>query len=93
MITVNVSACTAIEENEMNTISIFPNPATQDITVSTAGEGSKSITVTDVSGKVVLAVNTESSSYKINIENLSSGVYHVRVRDGNNSKDAKFVKQ
>jgi hypothetical protein len=93
MITVNANACTAILENELSAISIFPNPATQKITISTIHESHKTITVADVTGKIVLSVNTDESSYSINIENLPSGLYHVRVVDGTSIKDQKFVKQ
>jgi hypothetical protein len=91
-ITVTADACTGIDENGMNATSIFPNPASKEITVSTV-KGPKSITVTDITGKVVLTVKTEESSYRMNIESLPSGVYHVRVTDGNIIKDQKLIKQ
>ncbi len=93
MITVNASACTGIAENEDKTISVFPNPATHEITVSAGGNGSKSIIVADVTGRVIMDIKTDASTYNINLEHLPSGLYHVRVVDGSSVKDQKFVKQ
>ncbi len=92
-ITVNASACTGVQENEFNAVSVYPNPATSEITISATGNGSKSITVTDVTGRIVMVMKTDEALYTFNIQTLPSGVYHVRVVNGNNTNDAKFVKQ
>jgi hypothetical protein len=92
-ITVTADACLGISENEMITAGVFPNPASKEITVTTTGSGIRSITVADMTGKVVLTVKTEESSYRLNIENLPSGIYHVRVTGEDIIKDHKLVKQ
>ena len=93
MITVVAVACTGIWENEMNSVSVFPNPTTKEITISTNGSGKKLITVTDLLGKVVLSEETGDSTYKLNVENLPAGLFNLHIQEDDSIINKKFVKQ
>jgi len=71
-----------VEEEEIETVSLFPNPATNVLNIS--GIVTKAIIYNSIGEKVL--ETTESS---VNIEDLPNGVYIVDV-DGVNHK---FVKQ
>lgn len=74
---------------------VYPNPATEQITVNINKNASKlSAEVLDMTGRVIRSV-TAADSYaaSINIADLSSGVYLIRVSDGQSRVTEKWVKQ
>lgn len=77
---------TAINDIEFaNSIGIYPNPATSFINVDLNGvdAGDYTITLTNVIGATVVAPNTinnlDQSAFQIDVTELPSGVYFVRV--------------
>jgi hypothetical protein len=68
----------------------YPNPATDVVTVSMQAEGTASLTVTDVAGKVAFsnAINLVNGKAQINIASLEAGVYvfNVVLEDGKTSQ-------
>jgi len=68
----------------------YPNPAINSITISLKASGKISLTVTDISGKIVLN-STElllNEKAEIDISTLESGVYLLKIRtnDGQTSQ-------
>lgn len=59
-------------------ITIYPNPATHLLTVSTLSNIDK-IELLDVSGKLVKAIQGNSNEIRTDISDLSSGMYFVKV--------------
>ena len=80
-----------------NNINMYPNPASDELNVIfDPGVGVKNITVYNLIGKAVTVYKTTSnSSAKLNIENLPSGVYFIRLSDnqGRVVANRKFTKQ
>lgn len=70
-------------ENSQNTISIFPNPASESFQVNLGThfiEGEyPNITVFDLNGRIVYSKKANADQIKINIESLSPGTYIVKV--------------
>ena len=63
-------------------LSIFPNPATNAITVSSANESLTSITIVDVAGKTLIDVsNVNLESQTIDVSTLSQGIYFVNINN------------
>jgi hypothetical protein len=60
--------------NSKNLVTIFPNPATTEITFKTNSEAHK-VSLLDVSGKVIASENFENGKSKINISGFSAGMY------------------
>lgn len=74
------------KENKMN-VKIFPNPATNNVTISCDGNIS-SVAVFDLSGKLILTQNQNNFS----IEDLANGIYSIVVSTENGVHIDKLVK-
>lgn len=75
------------------TISLFPNPAGEQLNVSVEGVHNKTeIKVYNLMGKLVMHHESGNTITQLNISNLSAGFYLVHVSDGNQTRTAKFVK-
>lgn len=64
----------SVNENSKQTMSIFPNPATNQINLNIPMRAS--FQIIDLTGKVI---TTENYSGNIDVSNLSSGVYFIKV--------------
>lgn len=69
--------------NEITEVSgkAFPNPANDVVTISVEATGNAAITVTDVTGKVVMnnTMSLSNGTADMNIDSLESGVYIFNV--------------
>ena len=81
----NASECTSvtvsgvgINENELTTFAIYPNPATDQVTISNIEAGT-TVVLVDVTGKVVSQVVASSTSVNVETSNYTPGVYFVTV--------------
>ncbi|WP_067146408.1 T9SS type A sorting domain-containing protein [Pseudotamlana agarivorans] len=74
---------------DSNSIAIYPNPATSQITINGVQKISE-VRIFDVMGKQVLKTNTLSNN-QLNINQLNSGVYLVRIQDVNNFITVKRI--
>lgn len=87
---------TGILANELNTtIYLAPNPASTEITVSFGKEikTTTKVLVTDVLGKVISSHEiNEGNSVAVPINELSNGIYFVKIQQGKNITVKKFVK-
>jgi hypothetical protein len=87
-----VSYVSAIEEKEVVSVTTYPNPAVNQLTVKTTGlEGEISVRITDVLGKVVYnqEVNTPK---KIDVSDFRNGVYLIGVyQDGQMIQNKRIV--
>lgn len=64
-------------------LSLFPNPAADELTVNyTSNAGEVALLVSDISGKELIGTRFTGSS-KLDISELSAGIYFVTVRDNN----------
>ena len=81
----NVSVCAGVSENynSNNSISIFPNPASDKLNIqftSDEKEFAKAKIVNSV-GQVVKEVELNNNT-QINIEDLPSGIYFLNIKNG-----------
>ena len=82
------AAClgTSLKHDEApSSISIYPNPATVQITIEfKENNPSRSMSLTDVTGKQVRSYNTiNGTSFTILKEELQAGVYFLQISSGN----------
>lgn len=76
---VNVTA--GINDEAFGNIEVYPNPAQDYITVYFDQFDSKvNMTIKDMSGKTVLSKNTISNSNKLDVSNLSNGMYILTIQ-------------
>lgn len=79
----------SVNENAIVGLKIYPNPANNYFMVETALNAEKNVTVYDLLGKEV--INTTTSSSEINVANLNSGLYIVRVTENGATATRKLV--
>jgi hypothetical protein len=80
-----------LDEEAKVEISVFPNPANEVINISLNKEVSATLTLLDVSGKVVRTQAINGISTSINTASLNSGVYFVTINDGTSVSTQKVV--
>lgn len=69
--------------------SVYPNPASDFVTIASQITGVKSVAIFDVLGKEVL--NTTVANERLNISALNSGVYVLRITQDGISETKKLV--
>lgn len=101
-ILITVSSCNGILQNgaEAVVFNVFPNPASENITISYPSKNSAEINieVMDAAGKLVIkksqVFNKNNPNLNINISNVAKGVYFLKLipKEGN-AKTVKLVKE
>jgi hypothetical protein len=84
------------EINKQVSFNVYPNPATDDITVFVANREKTtwSIEVTDFMGRTIRkGVIFSNRNNKINLDGFASGIYFVRISNEENFAVKKFVKE
>ena len=91
---------TAIKENPVfKEVKVFPNPATTEINVAftMAKAGDYELRITDLSGKTLDRVQqyaqTGANLARLNISQLTPGLYMAELRSSDQVKTFKFVRQ
>jgi hypothetical protein len=85
-------------ENEANqeaiSLSLYPNPAKESttLTIDNLNDNAK-VFLNDVQGRVINTYNVskKQNTLKINTNNLTSGVYYIRVITNNSAKTEKLI--
>ncbi len=73
-------------------VKLYPNPVANELSITNAGEISK-VHVINMTGKVVMNVNTTSSQIKIDVSSLDDGLYIVKMMgDNGKTKLERIVK-
>jgi len=80
--------------NSKDPVLIYPNPASDEITVICPGSIISNIKIYDALGKLIFVKSIQDSKTNISIENLKAGVYSLEVIDENgNCTRQKLIKQ
>jgi len=83
------------EITDINSIKLYPNPAKDFLIVSGYFQGSYTISITDISGKILLQQSDQNLTQptNISIDQLSSGIYFFNVKSNHYNFTTKFIKQ
>jgi len=81
-----------IKENQKNTISIYPNPAINVVNINGL-EPNSLISIYDISGKLVFSGESSKANKTIDINNLSKGLYTIKIINSSYQNITKFVKE
>lgn len=69
-----------IATNDLNIFNIYPNPASKTLTVQVSAEAiNKTLSIYDVTGRLVFQKQVESLQEELNISNLVTGVYEIQI--------------
>ncbi|MCD4792076.1 MAG: T9SS type A sorting domain-containing protein [Bacteroidales bacterium] len=87
----------AVNDVDNIDISIYPNPARDFINISSSSN-IESVVVYDVAGRVIIEIDTMTPSHrinksKLNISNLNSGIYFVKISGNFGVVVERFVKE
>lgn len=78
-----------IDEFHLSSLSLYPNPATETLTLnSTSSLENKTCYIIDAVGKVVHSITIDSSQ-KIDVSSLALGIYSIRIENRN----CRFIKK
>jgi hypothetical protein len=69
-----------IDDNLLQEISVYPNPTDQWLTIE--GKNIQIVEVVDITGKVIISQTTATSlnNVQLNLSDLSSGIYNLRIK-------------
>ena len=81
-----------VEQNRNATFSIFPNPTSSHITISSEKDF-HSIAIVDLLGRVVYAQTNNGTHSTLDVSSYCNGVYFVRIITENGAEVQKFVKR
>ena len=94
-LTITLTDCLGLESEGTNQLSVYPNPVTDVLTIQNLSiEGSAVIEVLDIQGKVVSSTQVAGvyGNCNLDMKNIMSGVYIVRITSQNSVEEVRVVK-
>ena len=88
-VTILVKDCISVEENILNNVSIYPNPAEDFIMINS--ENVEFAEVIDIYGRVITASEINGET-RIDMSNFANGIYYVRLHSNGETAVQKVVK-
>ena len=91
---VPASIYTGLNENQSTTLSVYPNPASNEAFVTIENAGLTMVSVYDIQGRMVSNMSVEAEAgeqVRLSTEAMSNGVYFVRVSNDSTVRTAKLV--
>ncbi len=83
----------SIEVQDITAVSLYPNPAQQYFLIQGLGNIETNIHITDINGKLVQMLPSHPLQNIINISQLQTGVYFVKINTQNSQKSYKLIKE
>jgi hypothetical protein len=62
-----------------NSVSVYPNPANESLTVTANGLNLTAVDVLSLTGQLLQNIPSEGTAVKVNVADLAAGVYFIRV--------------
>ncbi len=82
----------SVSDNLIEGFNYYPNPVTDELNI-TASNDIQSITIFDILGKQIIAVQPNSLETKIDFSSLKSGIYFVKAKVADNMTAFKIIKK
>ena len=84
------SSTLSVDDNFLSNFSLYPNPSTNSVKLSSTNTPISEISIYDLSGKLLLSKKYNSEiNINLNISNLGAGIYLLKI---NNKKSIKLIK-
>lgn len=80
------------ETNKDIEVCVYPNPADDQIFINNSFKNIISYQIFDITGKTVLSDNSYETGKSIFIKDLKTGIYFIKITDGKNIYNYRFVK-
>lgn len=82
----------SIDEVETSALSLYPNPASQMVSISAEGvEGNVNVQIVDMNGRVMMEQQGNAQSFRFDVSSLAQGAYFVRMTGENINAVRKLV--
>ncbi|MEP0262891.1 T9SS type A sorting domain-containing protein [Dokdonia sp.] len=91
-----LSSLSITEESLENTISLYPNPTRDIITIAnTSNKIVSHISISDINGRIIETRTVQNGAIEtqISLENYASGIYFARISTANESTVKRIIKQ
>jgi uncharacterized repeat protein (TIGR01451 family) len=84
----------SVEDFDLKTVSIFPNPTSEILNINAQTPISK-VSLYDLNGRLLKEeqINGNLMQHQLDVQNLSNGIYFVEIDSGDKSVSKKFVKR
>jgi uncharacterized protein YjdB len=82
----------SVSDKDLSDVSIYPNPVEAEITIS-GNTSFRSIEIYNVDGTLINRLDNVASTSSINVSELTSGVYIIRLTTANECATKRFVKK
>ena len=83
-----------LTKNQNTTISLFPNPTENNLTLEGLNSNSNTISVFNMNGQVMAShSNINAESYELNVSNLDNGIYFIKIDSNKSSETIRFIKK
>ena len=93
-ITVTIDASLTVASNSNETeFSFYPNPVKNWLNINFGNTHRRSITIADVSGKIILNQKNASNLLALDVSTLSNGLYFLNISSEGKNQVKKFIKQ
>ena len=84
------SSTLSVDDNFLSNFSLYPNPSTNSVKLSSTNTPISEISIYDLSGKLLLSKKYNSEiNINLNVSNLGAGIYLLKI---NNKKSIKLIK-
>jgi hypothetical protein len=80
----------SVSNATLNTINVYPNPATEQVTLSSTNTIA-SVELFNSLGQKVLNLNSDSNTVTIDIANLNKGIYTIKTNTDNGQSVSKLI--
>ncbi|WP_299100687.1 endonuclease [uncultured Winogradskyella sp.] len=82
----------SLDDHSTNTVKLYPNPVNNQLTVALNSNIDTTIEIYDILGKLILNSEINKTS-TLNVENLKTGIYIIKISQGDSTITKKLVKQ
>ncbi len=92
--TQNVSACTSLQSTSQNLerIKVYPNPVQTFLNIEVNATTSATLEIINPLGQVIQRISLEESLYQLNMAELESGLYLLKINQSNEQRIIKVIK-
>ena len=80
----------SVSENEMNAVTMFPNPAQNTLELTAEFAGNNEVQIINSLGQIVKEFSFESNVV-VDVEDLNAGIYFVKIIGSNNTTTKKLI--
>ncbi len=87
------SSVRVIEIEGRSEVTMFPNPVINDLTIELSNAEDVTVSIFDISGVLLKQETTSNSRIQLSFEDLTAGIYFVKIRGQHTHQIEKVIKQ